>query len=106
MPESFFDFEEEDDHGNRPVSPLLRLQMFCAESNRSYVFPVKALEASCSVLLSSGDLLLTDFEAEGGGLSSKGDVVELKGDPSDQMAFQPVSFEVVDGCSCKRKIIR
>ena len=69
MPESFFDFEEED-HGNRPVSPLLRLQMFCAESNRSYVFPVKALaddEASCSVLLSSGDLLLTDFEVEGEG---------------------------------------
>ena len=32
-------------------------------------------------------------------------MVELKGDPSDQMAFQPVSFEVVDGCSCKRKII-
>lgn len=42
VPESFFDFEE-DDHGKRPVSPLLRLQMFCAESNRSYVFPVNAL---------------------------------------------------------------
>ena len=43
VPESFFDFEE-DDQGKRPVSPLLRLQMFCAESNRSYVFPVKALD--------------------------------------------------------------